>query len=389
MRNLLRVVLAVPIALALAVTAGGCGSSAATSSATSQQSGGRTEAQTIVNHAKGLPAFSFAGTPYNARKAIAGKTIFSIPSISGIPYHDVADPEMKRVALALGAKNFIIFPNQGSPKEWASGIELAIARHVDIIQLGDLDPTLVIPQLEDAKKAGIPVVLTAAYPEETPLPASVKNLIVAQRTAPFKAAARIVAAWFAANVDKPNVLISTSNEQPPNPPIVNAFTTELQRLSPGASTVVSNVALTDWATKIPGETESALIRNPTINAAYPVYDAQSQYVETGLRQANKLGQIPIASYNGSADVLKQIQDGSDVKADVGENLLWLAWANLDTTIRALDHQTNIPADQKTALRLFDKSNVDAAGRPPKDGQGYGDAYIKGYEKLWQTQVPPA
>ncbi len=32
--------------------------------------------------------------------------------------------------------------------------------------------------------------------------------------------------------------------------------------------------------------------------------------------------------------------------------------------------------------LFDKSNAETAGVPAEFDKGFGDAYIKGYSKLW-------
>lgn len=365
----------------------GCGGSSSSNATAASNDSGLAEATAIVNTHKQVPQFVLNAPAYNARAAVTGKTIFSIPSISGIPFHEVGDAEMKRVAESLGAK-WIEYANQGNPPEWAAGIEQAITRKVSLIDLGDLDPTLVIPQLQDAKKAGIPTVLTQIYNTGQPLPASVKGLITAQRTAPFDDAARVAAAWSVVQTHgHPNVLISTSEEQPPNPGIVQAFKSELQRLAPSAQTTTSNVPLTDWATKIQPETQSAFVKNPNINVAYGVYDAQDPYIGAGIRAAGKSGQIPIVSYNGSAETLKELQQGNLVKAVVGENLIWLAWANLDEQMRVLAGLPAVP-DEKTPLRLFDKSNVNEAGTPPKDGEGYGTAYITGYENLWQAQIPP-
>ncbi len=67
--------------------------------------------------------------------------------------------------------------------------------------------------------------------------------------------------------------------------------------------------------------------------------------------------------------------------DVGENLDWLGWANIDQAMRLLAHIPPVKSEN-TPLRVFDASNVKEAGVPPKPSQGYGNAYVSGYKKLW-------
>ena len=39
-------------------------------------------------------------------------------------------------------------------------------------------------------------------------------------------------------------------------------------------------------------------------------------------------------------------------------------------------------NEHTALRAFTSANIKDAGNPPKLSTGYGNAYEKGYKKLW-------
>lgn len=351
-------------------------------------SGGVAAARAAVENAKEVPKFTLKAPSFDAGAAASGKTIFNIPSFSGIPFYDVGDAEMKRIAESLGAR-FINYPNQGTPQEWAKGIEQAIAQKADVIHLGGTNPNLNVPQLQEAKRAGIPVVLTQIYDTGSPVPGKAASLITAQRTARFTDAARLDVDYAVAKSDgKAQILVSTSNEQPPNPGMVAAIEDEVKRVCPAdCSVAVDNVPLTDWATRITPETQSSLVQNPNINWAIPIYDAQTAYMVAGIRSGGKVGRVSIATYNGSAATLKQIQEGDIVKMDVGENLYWLAWANMDTVLRVLGRVPAVPGgDERTPLRVFDKSNVSEAGSPPKDGQGYGDAYVAGYNKLWKASI---
>lgn len=376
------------VGLAVAVIVG-CGGSSSGGGTVDAQ--GVKDAKSAVAKYEPIPTFALKAPAFDAQKAIQGKTVFNIPSFSGIPFYDVGDAEMQRITEALGG-HWIEYPNQGTPQEWGKGIEQAIAQHADIISLGGTDPNLNIPQLQDAKRAGIPVVETQIYNTGEPVPGKANSLITAQRTARFNDAARLEVDWAVAQSNgNAQMLVSTSNEQPPNLGIVGAMQDEMKNVCPtNCSMVVDNVPLTDWATKITPATQSSLVKHPDTNWAIPVYDAQTNYMVAGLRQAGKIGKVKIATYNGSGDVLRQIQQdkGDPVNMDVGENLYWNAWANMDTVLRVLAKVAPVPkGDEKTPLRIFSIKNVDEAGTPAVDGKGYGTAYVGGYNKLWQSNIP--
>ncbi len=97
-----------------------------------------------------------------------GKTIFIVPIFSALPYQQLLNGGVKAAAKAVG----IIVKeqtNQGSPAQWAQGVEQAIAQKADLIALiGAPDPRLIQPQLKKAKAAGIPVVVGNLVNEGTP-----------------------------------------------------------------------------------------------------------------------------------------------------------------------------------------------------------------------------
>jgi ribose transport system substrate-binding protein len=383
---------AVLLASVLLGTTVGGGSSLASTTRTASSAVARLAlAKASVARYERIPQFTLKAPSFNARQAAKGKLIFDIPSFSGIPIYDVGDAEMERIAKSLGAR-WVEYPNQGSPQQWGAGIEQAIAQHASVISLGGTDPNLNIPQLQDAKRAGILVVETQIYNTGVQVPGAAHNLITAERTARFDDAARLEVDWAAVQSSgNAHMLVSTSNEQPPNPGIVAAMQSEMKKVCPSTcSMVVDNVPLTDWATKITPQTETSLVQYPNINWALPVYDAQTDYMVAGIRAAGRVGKVRIASYNGSGSTLREIQQskGSLVSMDVGENLFWLAWANMDTIMRALAHKPQLPQGgaEQTALRIFWKGNVNRAGVPAGDGKGYGAAYVAGYNKIWGTNI---
>lgn len=389
------------IAGMLALALGACGSSGDSSTSTSgggaSTSGGaatdggssgsdaQAAAQANIDKYSKIPEFTLQAEPVDISKA-KGKTLFNIPVSSAIPYVAAVDQQMKKVAEANGVK-FVQFENQGNPTQWAQGINQAINQKADLIvlQAGN-DPQLVIPQLKRAKAAGIPVLVSHLYQNGEQPPESVRNLITAFVTVPFHESGELSVDYAVAQdgcdgVKK--VLIINAEEVPPSNGIVKAMKDRLAERCPDAQPIVINVPVVDWGTKIQPETQSALQANPDIKWVLPIYDSMSIPAAAGVRAAGKTGQVRIASYNGTPDVLKMIQDGDIMAADMGENINWLGYANMDQAFRILAGGPIIKDGiEDTPLRVFDDSNVDETGTPPTPDKGYGDAYVQGYNKLW-------
>jgi ribose transport system substrate-binding protein len=330
---------------------------------------------------KKIPTFQFRGKPFAARKA-RGKTIFTIPISSAIPYILQTDRLMQKVAQRYGVK-WIEFPNQGQPSQWVQGMDQAIARKVDLIVLqGAPPPQLLGPQLAAAKKAGVPVLLSHIIDPSEPVPAGVTLAV----PAPFKQAARLEADWAIAKTKgKANVLIITSNEVLPTTGIKKALANEFaKRCGSSCKTKFVNVPVVDWATKIGTEVKAALTADPGINYIIPIYDSMAFFAVPAVTEAGKQGTVKIATYNGTPDVLKFIVAKNVVVMEVGENLDWLAHANMDAAFRILagTKVAGRKLNEFTPTRVFDATNVPQTGNPPKFNTGYGSAYKKGYAKIW-------
>lgn len=347
-------------------------------------SGAQADAAAAIEEAKQIPEFTLEAEPFDVSKA-RGKTVFNIPVASTIPYVAAVDAEMKKVAEDQGVE-FIQFENEGSPTQWAAGINQAISRNVDLIvlQAGN-DPRLVIPQLRRAKEAGIPVLVSHLYQNGTEPPPEVQDLITAYVTVPFWESGRL-SVDYAISEDGCEVkpVIITAKEVPPSDGIVDAMIKHLKERCPEAEDPkVINVPVTEWGTRIRPEVQSALQADPTVNWVLPIYDSMSLGAEAGIRAAGKAQDVRISSYNGTPEILKLIQDGDIMAANMGENINWLGWANMDQAFRILaDGPIIEDGIEQTPLRVFDDSNIADVGTPPTPDQGYGDAYIEGYRKLW-------
>jgi ribose transport system substrate-binding protein len=367
----------------------GCGSSSEekTSVAGAKASGSSAVAglKTLIEERKQTPKFAAPGPAFDASKA-KGKTIFNIPLNSSLPFDSLISAASKQAAEAAGV-NFINYTNQGKPSEWVQGINDAIGRKADIIILeGSPDPQLLRPQIAAAKKAGIPVISTHLYDKSYAATAlqeipDLAGIVPANHYEGGKLMADFAIADSNAKV---NAFFVTANEVQPSAGIVKAFEGELATHCPDTcKATVVNIPITDWAQKITTAVQSALVKDPTINYVVPVYDGATQFLASGVLQASATDRIKIVAYNGTASVLKMLQDKKMVVAEIGEPVEWLGWANTDQALRILAGEQPI-TDGKTPLRVFDSSNVDETGTPPVQTQGYGDPseYINGYRKLW-------
>jgi ribose transport system substrate-binding protein len=331
-----------------------------------------------IAKAKAIPKFVVPGPAFDAKKA-AGKTVFNIPIASTIPFVNTIDKAMQAVAKKVGVK-FIEFPTQGQPSQWVTGINQAIAQKVDLIDLQAApNPYFLQPQLKAAKKAGIPVTVTHLFDIHQAFPPNVTALVPID----FTTAARWEADWAILKTNgHANVFIIKSAEVVPSNAIVAAIQDELKtRCGTACKSKVVNVPVTDWATKIQSEVQSALTADPGINYVIPIYDSMSQFAAPGITAAGKVGKVHIATFNGTPFVMKMLQTGNIVDFEVGENLDWIGYGNMDQNMRILAGLKPVKTEH-LALRAFTKDNIKQAGTPPAVNVGYGSAYIKGYEKLW-------
>src|SRR5262249_59744708 len=112
----------------------------------------------------------------------------------------------------------------------------------------------------------------------------------------FTTAARWEADWAIMKTNgHADVFIIKSAEVVPSNTIVAAMQDEFKKhCGTACKTKVVNVPVTDWATKIQSETQSALTADPGINYVIPIYDSMSQFAAPGITAAGTAGQVPLA-----------------------------------------------------------------------------------------------
>lgn len=368
--------LAVASTALLALSACG-GSSGAGGEAAGADTTKSDAAQKAVDAAKAIPSADDLGDPIDV-SSLKGDTIYSIPIDSKAEFYSVGEKAMKAVAEEAGI-NYVTFPSDGTQTSFQQGIQQAINAKAGAILLnGPLAETLG-PQIDAAKAAGIPVIplhLSDSEGEGTPG-------LDYEAFAPFNQAARLFTQYAIADLkgEPVHALVIQVSETGPSEGMVKTIEDTLKSEGPAGSTAtVVNAPVAQWATQVQGLVQSALLKDPKINAVLPIYDSISLYAAPGIAQSAAGRDIKIYTFNGTPAILKMIKDGS-VAVDVAENPDWVSYVNLDVAFRAMLGVDPIPGETGP-LRLIDASNVDETGNPPESGKGFGDEYAPAYLNLW-------
>ncbi|KQP27788.1 hypothetical protein ASF38_02830 [Aeromicrobium sp. Leaf272] len=213
-----------------------------------------------------------------------------------------------------------------------------------------------------------------------------KDLLASTTTVPFARSGQLQADYVVAQSGcEAKPLIITTNDLLASKHILKGMKDEFAELCPELEPGVIDVPVGQWGTNIKPEVQSYLVKNPDTDWVMASYDDQTVPAIAAIQAAGKGGSVKMTAYNGTPANVKQIQDGDILAADVGESINWLAWSVVDQSFRILSGvEPTEGGDQKTPLRIIDDSNVDETGTPPNNEDGYGDAYVEGYENLWQT-----
>ena len=367
---------------ALAILAAGCGSAAGPGDSTTSH-GGVQAASAQLERYRAVPQFTAPGPSFDAAASVRGKQIYEIPITSSVPFVSAVEQGMHQAADVVGAK-LTVYPNTGTPTEWAQGISTAIAHHAAAVLLLAQDPRLLTPQLAQARRAGIPVIVLRTTGEGEPCQAASANAPSETHCVPgpFEQAGRLEAdAVITQSGGHADVLVITSNDAHSTVPLMRGLSGELRERCDGCSMRSVDVPIPEWATRIRTEVQSALVRDPQIDYVIPIYDSMSQFAVPAIRAAGAGGRVKISTFNGTPFVLKLLQQHDVLASDVGESLAWVGWASMDQAFRAIAGQPPVRSEH-TPVRVFDDTNVAQAGDPPRFDSGYGDAYAQGYRKLW-------
>jgi len=381
MKRVLVAVVAVTMSTALAACSSNTNGPAASTNGPAASGGagsseGVGRAQSLIDQYSGLPKFVSPGEAIDGKQAAQGKSVFSLPSNTSVPFIQDTERAFEELAKEVGL-DVSSWPNQGQTAQYVEGLNTALSKKVGVISLLDgTDPKLVQSQLAKAREQGIKVLDAHDLDFTQSRPPNVDAFVDGD----FVRAGELVAAWAITQTQgKANMLLVTSKNYNNNQPIVDGMKKEFAADCPNCKIIETNVDGPDWATKIQPAVQSAIVREPGLNYVLTPYDSMLLYVVPGIRSAQAVGRVHAASFNGTPAVLDLVRDGSIVTMDLGENPSDIAAATLDQSLRLLSGKA--PAKHSLVTRVFSKTNAQEAGVPAQLGKGYGDAWLKGYRQL--------
>jgi ribose transport system substrate-binding protein len=220
------------------------------------------------------------------------------PYLAG--YRKAFDVEAKRLNLeviALDANN--------DPARQAAQAEDLIGKRVDVLCFWPVDAKAIVPSVRRAHEAGIPLVCTNSWTEESVLN-YFRSFIGASMIEEGRIAAQLMTE--ALNGKGKLVIIEGNPGQDATYWRSTAFLDELKRIAPEIRVLDRQTARWDRA-RATGVAENLLTTYPDLNAIMAQDDNMAVGALQAIRSAGKVGQVKLISINASKEGLAAILSG--------------------------------------------------------------------------------
>lgn len=289
----------------------------------------------------------------------------------------------RKVANLLGWK-LTVFDGKYEPAAYQEGIRQAIAEHADVIWLFSIDCPLVRTALEEAKRAGIPVVSQEAADCSDVDPSSPSYFA---RTLQFsegdfvkwgQGLGAAQATWLLAKLGENADIIEVSvPELVITEEIHEGFAAAMKKQCPKCKVTNLKIRLADLA-GLQDKISTALQRNPKANGLAVSYDdlmtggGAAAVMATG--RNDSLQVIAGSGFPANVDLIRKNQ-GQD--AGYGYDATFETWAAADMINRLLAGQGPAPAG--VGIAVFDHDH----GLPPAGTQFKSNLdYESVFKKVW-------
>lgn len=365
----------------LAACGGGSDSSSSADSSASTEASGSTEkaggaegvalAEERVQEALAPIKFEPPG-PEFAMSENKGKTVYFIATTMAIPYVATLAEYVKEAGEAAGV-NVVIYDGKASVAEQDKGIQTAIAQKADGIILQAVDPTLVANSVKAAADAGISVIdANNGQPDDPNAPGVFGHVTPSTeeegRLQIDFAVSQDGDAMSGAMINAPFFTVYKQR--------VPAMEEELEEVCPSCE---FNIIDTDPTkpTTVPQAVSAGLKRLPNTNWVFPAFDSAMPLVSEGIKLNGATETIKIVGSDNTPEQLAELSDpNSPFEADVGNNVGWQGWAEIDLIGRAMAGEE--PTSYELPLRMFTKDSL------PSDPEGNwtGVDYPAEYKKIW-------
>ena len=328
----------------------------------------------VAFHAQ--PAFIAAGPAFDAKKIMAGKSIFRIAGPSSNPWYQQGFNGMMSAAQDVGY-HFFVCSNEGQLSQYQQCMAEGVKRKASLIDLfAGPNPNDLASEINAAKSAGTLVAVSHNFGMD----GTVLN-VSANFTVDFGLAARLLADWVISKDVDAHVLVLVSDELPSTAVMRAGITSEFTKY--GGSSIkfkFENVPIAQWSTGLKPAVEKEIAEDPKLSYIICIYDSMSEFVVPTIAAANMDGQIKVIGFNGTPFVLDMIRAGK-VEMTIGECQEWTSYAISDAEMRLIGAMGAVK-NMHIPFRIFNKDNAEDAGIPATYGKGYGDTFKADYAKLW-------
>ena len=295
-----------------------------------------------------------------APPAPTGKSVWWIAQGLGAEAQAESAASMEELGKKLGWK-VTVFDGKFESSTALKGIEQAIAAKADGIFLWAIDCSAVQAGLEQAKEAKIPAIgiegldcdpnlfsHTVAYG-----PAPGRDLLAQWRewgaTQATMAIARTNAQTKALLISETDLAITRA--------ITDGWKATLAQCPTCEVTEEVEFVASDFGPKLQTMIEQALIKNPTVNALIPAYDAvMTSGGSTAVLASGRQAEIFVMGGEGSASGLEQIRTGTGMQGFSGFDSAWEVYAGVDALIRILGGKDPAGTSNGQGFQLGDKDN---------------------------------
>jgi ribose transport system substrate-binding protein len=400
-RRRLRVVVLAAVCAALSLVAAACGSSSSTASSSVSPSSATGSATTtkvaadasgsgsaIVTQAQQAIDKLYQGQEYHAPpttgpKPQAGKNVWVITPGLSLAGSGLFAGATQAAGKAIGWK-VTVFDGKLNPAIWPDGIRQAIAAKADAIILYDIDCPTATAAMQQARRAGIPLIATESVDCSFVKPGapSVFSAQVTYTEGMFPSFATSLgtaqANYVIAKSDgHANVIEFSENDLETAVLIGKGFDQQMAKCS--GCKIVDKVTFTasDTGPALQQKAQQALLQHPEATAVVAPYD---DVVVAGIGAAivdssrkDKLLSVAGAGFPANMDLVRHDNGQS---AGYAVSVPWEGYAAIDTVNRVLHGMK--AQSSGIGVGFFDKTHdISAAGPyvPPID-------FAKAYEKTW-------
>lgn len=342
---------------------------------------GLTEALQIVAEARGQLSFDFAGPAFDVSSA-QGKNVWFVNIDEQfeilVNWRKAAQAELER----LGA-TVTVFDGKSDIAEWGRGIDQAVAANADLIVTVAIPSDLVLPQLDAAKAAGVPVVTVIGSNPAIPGP-SQYDAVAVDVTFDYAEVGRLLGAWFVADSDGKGTAVAFAPAgQPSGDTEAGAMIDEIKRLCPECSVRLEDAQPASWFDGSLQTLTKSIVQSETdVDYLLPAFDSMTVGIDPALTETDAGGRVRVGSFNAQPPFMQLMADGGNLQMDIGGPNEWFAMAIADSILRVLAGEKPV-ADHGIGFRIFDADNIEGLDLSSEDSVAwYGVDFVAEYRKLW-------